>query len=149
MTCGLTLYLERERGLGKYCKRKCYPLVLALESASLKVVTPISADNSSSALLLDCKASNTMTAAHTHKSLLILNTYLPIIGLDCDCSTIDHCSSKKAVYNMGAVCPTPSLPLRKALKCILLCPEEESDLDQEGWVCTFPPQDFCRSLTLQ
>lgn len=137
MTCCLTSYQERERGLGRYFKRKRYP---PLESASLEVVIPVSADSSSLALLSDRKASNTMTAAHIHKSLLILNTYLPIIGLDCDCSTIDHFSIKKAVNNMGAVSSTPSLPLKKALKCILLCPEEESDLDQEGWVCTFSPK---------
>lgn len=41
---------------------------------------------------------------------------------------------------MGAVSSTPSLPMRKVLKCILLCPEEESDLDQKGWVCTSPPR---------
>lgn len=75
-----------------------------------------------------------------YMSLLILNTFLPIIGLDCDCSAIDYFSTKKAVYNMGAVSPTLSFPLRKALKCILLHAEEESDLDQEGWVCTFAPR---------
>lgn len=81
-----------------------------------------------------------MTTAHIHMSLLILNTYLPVIGLDFDCSIIDHFSIKKAVYSMGAVSPTPSLPLRKALKCFILYPEEESDLGQEGWVCIFSPR---------
>lgn len=140
MMCCLTPYQERERGLGRYFKRKRHPLVLALESVSLKVVIPTSADNSSSALLSHSKATNTMTAAHIHMSLLILNTFLPIIALDCDCSAIDHFSTKKSVYNMGTVSPTPSFPLRKALKCVLLHAEEESDLDQEGCVCTSAPK---------
>lgn len=45
---------------------------------------------------------------------------------------------------MGAVPSTSNLPFRKVLKFIFLCPEEESDLDQEGWVCTAP----CRICAL-
>lgn len=47
-----------------------------------------------------------------------------MIGLDSDCSTTDCFSTKKAVYDTGAVHPTPRLPLRKAMKFILLCLEE-------------------------
>lgn len=52
---------------------------------------------------------------------------------------------------MGAVPPTPSFPLTKTFKCILLYSEEQSGLDLEGWVwCFLPtpkPQHFCPSLT--
>lgn len=42
---------KRDRGLGRYFKSKHFPLVLAQESASLKAVIPVSADNSSLAQL--------------------------------------------------------------------------------------------------
>lgn len=40
---------------------------------------------------------------------------------------------------MGAVPPTPSFPLTKTFKCILLYSEEQSGLDLEGWVWCFLP----------